>query len=435
MHVSRSLAWLALIGLLASSPVLKASLNTQRIWKLSEIADAPVLLVGRVVSLDRQLGPHFTGNPKSSASEQTMTAEVEVLRFSQRAMPGDAVPPQRLKIRFIGVDGPVFFMPKELPSLEPGQVLLLPLRSKSNESSEPWELIGAEGYGMTMRVAASMQEPALASDDPRDFIIREVVNSFGHGDPIAINTAASLVMRQADYLEPELTSQLQNSIGSNAAQWAQVLGNLLLSFPNVSLTINDIQAGKTVPDETMIGVAPVTKLAMEMAARRAARFQGGPLAQVALSHLPGNAAETMVWRALLSDLPGLADEPYHPLFAYNSSQPMGQAVHYLSRYRNDPAFIEAVSIALRGDQPGSSALASNLVYEGQRACLPEALDRALKVIHRPTDSDVFAGIRLIVAEGSEQQRRQYLAVVQEFKATNPDYAAFLMMQFGLNKRR
>ncbi len=71
---------------------------------------------------------------------------------------------------------------------------------------------------MTTRVAASMEEPALVTNDPRAFIVREVVNALSHGDPIAIFTAASLVARQAGYLEPELTTQLQSSIGSDSAQ-------------------------------------------------------------------------------------------------------------------------------------------------------------------------------------------------------------------------
>jgi hypothetical protein len=37
-----------------------------------------------VVSLEMENGPYFTGDPKRSAPEQTMTAEVEVLRFTQQ---------------------------------------------------------------------------------------------------------------------------------------------------------------------------------------------------------------------------------------------------------------------------------------------------------------------------------------------------------------
>lgn len=436
MRVACGLVWLSLVGLVVSSPVLKAGLSTQRIWKLSEIADAPVLLVCRVLSLDPELGPHLWGNPKASAIEQTMTAEVEVLRFFQRPAATDAVPGARLKIRFVGVDGPVFgFTPRDLPALEPGQVLLLPLRSKARESSEPWQLVGDEGYGLTLRVSASMAEPALVTNDPRAFIIREAVNSFSHGDPIAIFIAASLVARQAGYLEPELTTQLRSSIGSDSARWAQVLGNLLLNSQNVRLTVADVRAGKTKPDEKAAELAPLTEKEAKRARLQAEVWARGPnfkilpLAQLALSNLPDAAhAETQVWRALLADVPGFADEPRYPL--YSSPEALGYARSYLARYRDDPAFVDAVRTALREDRSGSSAIAGDLIREGQKACLPEALDRAMKVIRRPTASDVFSAIMLVLTEGSDEQRRQYVAVAQEFKNTNPDYAAFLLMKLN-----
>ncbi len=52
MPLARSMTWLTFLALIALSPSLNAGLSMQRIWKLSEIADAPVLLVGRVVRLD-----------------------------------------------------------------------------------------------------------------------------------------------------------------------------------------------------------------------------------------------------------------------------------------------------------------------------------------------------------------------------------------------
>jgi len=438
MPLARRTIRLALLVLIALSPALKAGLSMQRIWSLKEIADAPVLLVGRVVSLDPELGPHLWGNPKTSAPEKEMTAEVEVLRFYQRPAAADAVPGEHLKIRFIGVDGPVFsFTPRDLPALEPGQVLLLPLRNKPRESSEPWQLVGEEGYGLTTRVAASMAEPALTSNDPRAFVIREVVNSLSHGDPIAILTAASLVARQAGYLEPELTSQLQSSIGSNSARWAQVLGNLLLNSRNVSLTVADVRAGKAEPDEKAAEPAPLTEKAAKRAKlqaeirARGPNFKVLPLAQVALSNLPDAAhAETQVWQALLADVPAFADEPRYPLFSGNSSEALGYTLNYLARYRDDPAFINAVRTALREDRSGSLAIAGNMIGEGQKACLPDALARAMKVISRPTASDVFFAIMLVLTQGSDEQRRQYVAVAQEFKNTNPDYAAFLLMKLN-----
>jgi hypothetical protein len=183
-----------------------------------------------VVSLDMENGPYFTGDPKRSAPEQTMTAEVEVLRFTQQHTVTGAAPTPVLKVRFLGRDRPDFsFCSLALPDLPLGRVLLLPL-SANPKASAPWQLIGPTGAGMTTQVTGEMGEPAPAGLDGHSFIVRELVNSFRRGDPLATFTAASLASRQANYLEPELTTQLQRSIGSDKARWAQVLANMILSY-------------------------------------------------------------------------------------------------------------------------------------------------------------------------------------------------------------
>ena len=60
-------------------------------------------------------------------------------------------------------------------------------------------------------------------------------------------------------------------------------------------------------------------------------------------------------------------------------------------------FLEPVKAALREDRAGSSYLASILMSEGQRACLPEALGRAMKVIRCPeaNGDDVSSAIGLV----------------------------------------
>jgi hypothetical protein len=80
-------------------------------------------------------------------------------------------------------------------------------------------------------------------------------------------------------------------------------------------------------------------------------------------------------------------------------------------------------------------LPATLLAGGQKACLPDALARAIKVISRPTASDVFSAIMLVLTEGSVEQRRQYVAVAQKFKNTNPDYAAFLLMRLNQTPAR
>ncbi len=273
-------------------------------------------------------------------------------------------------------------------------MLLLPLRDHPNASPQPWELIGAEGYGITTRVAAEMGEPELPTHDSRAFIIREFVNSFRRGDPMALFTAASLLPRQAAYFEPELTANLEKSIGADQARWTKLLAAILITQPE----------------------AP----------------QSPPLAEVARRHLPAAAIETLLWQSLLADLAGFSDQPSHPLFSYNPSPAAQAAKAYLLRYRNDAAFLAALKTALREDQTGSSYLAWRLIDSGPTACLPEALDRAMLVVRRPDadGDDVFSSIRLILTYGAPAQRGQLAALAQELKAVNPDYAAFLQRQLG-----
>jgi hypothetical protein len=182
----------------AQQSPLKAGLCISHEWTLAEVADAPVLMAGRVVSLEMENGPHFKGSPKRSAPEQNMTAEVTVLRFIEKPDVTGPVPAGHLKIRFVGRDGPDFsFCARELPQIEPGQVLLLPLKANGNAVFEPWQLIGRDGYGMTIRVAEEMRAPAPAAPDGRSFLIRELVNSFRGTDAMAKFLAASLVATQA----------------------------------------------------------------------------------------------------------------------------------------------------------------------------------------------------------------------------------------------
>jgi hypothetical protein len=60
-----------------------------------------------------------------------------------------------------------------------------------------------------------------------------------------------------------------------------------------------------------------------------------------------------------------------------------------------------------------------LIDEGHKACLPEALDRALKVIRRPTadGDDVVTSIRLVLDYGTEDQHRQLAALAAGFEDT------------------
>ncbi len=268
-----------------------------------------------------------------------------------------------------------------------------------------------------MQVSAEMRVPGETAQDGRTFIIRELVNSFHHGAPLAAYSAAALVAAQGDHLEPDLTTQLQRSIGGQAAPWARVLASMVLSYPGQPSTLAGVRAGN-----------------METDLRR---FHGFPLAQTALRHLPAATAETLVWQSLMSDLSSLADEPYHPLFSYSSSFPLHSAVAYLARHSDNAVLVDAVKAALREDRAGSSFLAARLIDKGQKDCLLDALDRAMKVVRRPAANgdDLSASLRLVLEYGTEEQRRQLNSVAVGFKDANRDYAAFLQQRLAQSARR
>jgi hypothetical protein len=370
-------------------------------WSLSAIASAPVLVAGRVLALDPPVSPV---NQKRFGHLLKRTAEIEVLRSTQ------PLPPGPLKIRFLSRDGPdLSHCRLGLPELLPGQVLLLPLRANTKPDLEPWQFIGVEGYSMTTLVAADMRESMPAGADSRAFIIRELVNSFHGDDPRALFAAASLLASQGPYLEPELSAQLARQQGCGDACWAQILSSLLLALPGQPLSLVALQTRE--PQQYWT------------------QFQDAfRLAQHALTELPGRAAaETLVWQSLLANLSGLVDEPQPSLWFYSRSFALRAAVRYLVRYRDDPAFIEAVKMALRQDRPGSSALAGVLLEKGQEDFLPEALARAMQVLRRPAsdESDLSAALLAVLRFGDGRQRNELASIAAGFKKTNPEYADFL----------
>lgn len=129
---------------------------------------------------------------------------------------------------------------------------------------------GTPGY-MSPEQALSRRSPARA-------------NLAAHGPAQLLLPHSQLVATQASYLEPELSTRIRNALGGDSRRWVQLLASILVSYPGGSpLTLADVRAGTTAPPW--------------------ARFQGFPLAQLALNHLPERAVETLVWRAVFAELP------------------------------------------------------------------------------------------------------------------------------------
>jgi hypothetical protein len=138
---------LTIVLLLTGNPALvEASL--MKIWQFQETAAAPVLVVGRVLSI--QKGARVPdGSLSWKAETLAMTAEIQVLRSYR-----ESVAAKTIKLRFLAY-GPsvtqfVNGYPPPLPNIKQGQVLILPLQENKNPAANVWQLIADSGADLTI---------------------------------------------------------------------------------------------------------------------------------------------------------------------------------------------------------------------------------------------------------------------------------------------
>src|SRR5580698_7267516 len=151
----------ARIAVLVVLAALPASVEAGfiKFWQLKEASAAPVLVVGRVLSVQKG-EPVPGGSVPWKAETLSMTAEIQVLR----SYPDSVEPavPERLRVRFFAYGPSVTqFMngyPPPLPNLEPGRVLILPLQENKHPSLDPWQLMADSGAHLTIPVHADIQE-------------------------------------------------------------------------------------------------------------------------------------------------------------------------------------------------------------------------------------------------------------------------------------
>ena len=380
---------ISLLALLAPGH-LKAGVCKTNSWSLKDMASSPVLVVGRVISIDVRA---VSKSDHSRVARKT-TAEIEVLRVALSPGTNSAAPMGRIKLHPIGSDAQAPDCP--VPSLQPGQVLLLPLRANAKANVEPWQFIETAGFYLASPVTAEMAEPPLSGTGSRLFIVRELVNSFRQGSALDLFAVSLLLTSEGYYPEPDLPDQLAKQIPVDDARWARILSSLLLAFPGRPLTLASLQAGEPQQYRTQLQSS----------------FH---LAQLALGHLPGRAAaQAMVWQTLLADLPALTDSSAH-------GSALRLAARYLTLYQDDLVFIPALKAALNQDRPGSSAVALALVDKGQKDCLPEALTRASRVLRHPSADqlDLDAALLLVRRYGSGAERSELRATAMAFKKTIP----------------
>jgi hypothetical protein len=376
--------WLGVLAPLLLLPAgSQAALGTP--WGLQDTAKAPVLVVGRVLNVQRG-----ERDADASRKRQTdifdMTAEMEVLRSFTHG--GETIAANRIRVGYLGITPNMF--PYPLPILEPGQVLVLPLQENKNPGTVVWRMTVESGEGFIVPAAAVLRDDGPPPATARPFLLREIANSIGRGTPReAVRTARYLAMQDAmpadQGMAGELMAFLEPMIGSDRQGWANVLTGLLAGMGAPRPTVADLFSNNIHPPrESMV------------------------VARAALGKL-GQSPDT---DALLIRT-WIGDAPWEAWGAATS----------LVEFAKNPVTTETLRAALRNDVLGSAQIAQFLVQNGNREILTEALARALRVADRPADrvSEVQAAGMLLRQFGSDHDLDRVAALVRQYQAVNRDF--------------
>lgn len=347
------IAWLLMMLLLLVGMPVESEAGAIRVWKLKEIAEAPVLVVGRVLNVEK--GERVPdGSLPWKAETWAMTAHLKVLRSFTGS--GEQITLDLLQVHFLAY-GPSVTMfvngtPPPLPNLAPGKVLVLPLKENKNPASQLWHLIADSGVDLTIPTQGEIVDSGPPPPTARAFLVREIANALSRGTPAEVSAVAGYLASQYEDLTAELMPLLEPAIGDERQRWAEVATNLLAAQGIPRPSVADLLTAKAEPRD----------------------WPGRPsifLAGAALQKLKASPdTETVLIETWVSEA---------PLHAWGSA-------NSLLEYADNPVATETLRQALRNDVVGSSYIALTFAHTGHQATLPEALVRALKVADRP-DSD------------------------------------------------
>jgi hypothetical protein len=361
-----------------------------KIWQVKDAAAAPLIVTARVVSVEKHERVPDGALPWKDETWE-MTATVEVLRAFPN--PEKQLVGSQLRIRYL-IYGPsvTAFMngwPPPLPRVEAGQVMTLPLQANANPLSEPWQLLGEHGIGLTIPAVAGMKE----ADDPpvsgRAFVMREIANSLSTGAPRDVAAASAYLAGQNDYPALDLMPLLSVAIGDDRERWAEVATGTLSAQGIPRPTVPELMADKTDPAPRNRGTLFLARAALQ-------QLKASPETDALLIH---------TW---------IANAPVNAWGAANS----------LIEFGDSPVTTETLRKALNDDVAGSSYIAWTLARNGHQAVLPEALARALRVVDRSPagDYDDVQGAAALLGDfGSDQQVRQLAGVVAKYQTQDSEY--------------
>lgn len=343
---------------------------------IGTLAGAPVLATGvvDVVRPGRSL-PAEAGRPPDSAKD--CTAELKVLR----SIPETKALGISIGYTCFGPNAVVISGYPAYPTLEVGRTYVLPLI----EDKPTWKLIRSQGYGLVVPVTESAPR-GERSASKRDFIIREITNTFLHGEYSELYRLSTYMqLRHPSELNDDIIATLSGSLPSGSPRWLDISTALLATLG--------------------IPRKPLNELTSQDAAIHRSPFATERLAAKALREVPASELRAGIIRNMLR---------------YSTIHMWGTAATLVPEFENDPLLLKLLSEYLMRGQKGALYTASWLIANGKTTLLDVSLKAALNVL-RDSDrdySEVTAACRLLVEHGSEEQFQDYLGILRQTKSAD-----------------
>jgi hypothetical protein len=365
-----------------------------QVWQLKETAAAPVLVVGRVLGVQKgDRAP--AGSLPWKAETLAMTAEIQVLRAYTGS--GEPIEAGRLRVGFFAY-GPsvtqfINGYPPPLPNIEPGRVLILPLQENRSPASESWKLMADSGVDLAIPTRAEIADSVPAPPTARAFLIREIANALNHGTPAEVFAAVTYLSSQLENLSGDFLPLLKPAGSDQRQRWAELATDALASYGTPRPSVADLMSAKGGPKD----------------------WPGHPnlfLVRAALHELKASPeTDDLLIKTWIAEA---------PLHAWGSAG-------CLLEYADNPVTTDTLRQALRNDLAGSSYIAWTFAHAGHPTALPEALARALRVADRPDSdyADLQGAAALLRDFGSDRELGQLAALVRKYQTADPKFYGVL----------
>ena len=345
------------------------------VWPLETMAQAPVLATVKIEQ----------ASPSSSQRQpENGTVPYRATLLILRSFPPLAIRTgERIQLDYEGhaagdpgMNGP------DVPPIQTGSTLVVPLKSNPRPATDAWRLIKDEGIGLV--IPAIERQPAFPSNpmSPRDYLLQEVASALSSGTREEVLAEAGyLAFQTTNGYSSDLMALLTAKENGNTDRWALISASLVSSLGTPRPTFRDFRAGKYADGQER---------------------WAGSLAEATMQRL-GKSTDSR--KRLI-----------HQLLAISDLNEWGSG-GTLQELAQEPSLVRELATMLKARRAGSLYVAYNILKAGQGRILPEAMSAAFEYLDTPrkSHSEIQAACWVVRDFGNDEQLHQLVRVVQKYQ--------------------